>query len=220
MSLTFVIADIHGCADLLDLALLEISKKAVSGTVIFLGDYVDRGPDSRRVIETLMRGPAPGWTWKCLKGNHEDMMEECISGHEIAWWKRNGGSATLESYAGHDADLYKHLSWIKELPRIYNDSYRVYVHAGVSETFDLNMQPEAMTQWYRYPDKSNVGYRGMHVVHGHTADAHGPELYSNRTNLDIWAVGTGVMAIGVFDDEKAGGPIDVLYVSNVDHSLT
>lgn len=213
MSLTFAVADLHGRHDLLTLALQAIAARAETGTVVFLGDYVDRGPESRRVLATLIAGPPEGWRWICLKGNHEEMFLECVGGHEIDWWKKNGGGATLDSYRGHDAELLKHLGWLRALPRLHHDAHRVYVHAGLSETFDLDQQPEAMTQWYRYPHRSNCGYRGRHVVHGHDANPDGPERYSNRTNLDTWAVGSGRLVVGVFDDDLPGGPIDLIEVT-------
>lgn len=213
MNLTFAVPDIHGRHDLLTLALREIEAWAKEGTVVFLGDYVDRGPASRLVLATLLAGPPEGWRWICLRGNHEEMFTECIGGHEIDWWKRNGGGATLDSYQGHDDELAAHLAWIKTLPRLHHDAHRVYVHAGVSETFDLDRQPEAMLQWFRYPDRCNIGYRGRHVVHGHDANRNGPECYGNRTNLDTWAVVTGCLTVGVFDDDLPGGPIDVIRIS-------
>ena len=106
MSKTYVIADLHGRADLLDLALEAIRQRAaaVSGeksTVITLGDYIDRGPQSRQVIECLMSVQVIHGPLICLKGNHEDIMWQTIRKPlSPQWWFSNGGAATLTSYGG------------------------------------------------------------------------------------------------------------------------
>jgi serine/threonine protein phosphatase 1 len=98
------------------------------------------------------------------------------------------------------------------LPRLVHDTHRVYVHAGVDETYNLNDQSEQVTQWFRYPLGADIGYRDQHVVHGHTPKKHGPELYSNRTNLDTGAYKRGVLFVGVFDDDIGGGPVELIKV--------
>jgi len=100
MSKTYVIADIHGRYDLLSLALERIEANQSGGTVVFTGDYVDRGPASKQVMRRLMSGPfGDHWTWVCLKGNHEDMMVAACRGiADIGWWIGNGGSQTLQSF--------------------------------------------------------------------------------------------------------------------------
>ncbi|MFG1479841.1 metallophosphoesterase [Xanthobacter sp. V4C-4] len=102
MSLTFAIADLHGRADLLEAALAAIEARVASGTVVFLGDDVDRGPKSKQVIARLVAGPSQGWEWVCLRGNHEEMMLRALTGCEAVFierklWMSNGGDATLRS---------------------------------------------------------------------------------------------------------------------------
>jgi serine/threonine protein phosphatase 1 len=208
----FVIPDIHGRLDLLENALTLIEQREPAGTVIFTGDYVDRGHDSRGVIERLIAGPPDGWRWVCLRGNHEDMMLETLRAPlDPGWWIGNGGGATVASYSAEFPNA--HLDWIAALPRVWSDAHRVYVHAGVGEQYDLDAQPEQMTQWFRYPEGADIGYRGKHVVHGHTPRKNGPELYQHRTNLDTGAYATGRLCVGVFDLSKPGGPIEVLPVT-------
>lgn len=213
--LTFVVPDLHGRYDLLKLALRKIADYATTGKVVFTGDYVDRGPDSRSIVVNMIAGPPEGWSWVNLRGNHEDMMAECAllppTADNYHWWLSNGGKATLDSYVGHH-DIVEHIEWMKNLPTIHHDAYRVYVHAGVSESYDIDQQPESITQWYRYPPRADIGYRGRHVVHGHTIVLN-PELYTNRTNLDTGAVFHGLLFVGVFHDEIPGGPIDLIEVS-------
>ena len=93
MSKTYVIADLHGRFDLLEMALVCIAKRAEPpATLVTLGDYVDRGPDSRKIIERLMAGLGPdGWRLICLKGNHEDIMwQTCRQLPDVNWWLKIG----------------------------------------------------------------------------------------------------------------------------------
>src|SRR6476620_12494667 len=101
MSLTYAIPDIHGRSDLLEAAIAKISEhsQGVSATVVTLGDYVDRGPSSRQVIDRLIDWRADNLTLVNLKGNHEAMMwETCNNLAELSWWIKNGGDQTLASY--------------------------------------------------------------------------------------------------------------------------
>lgn len=210
----FAIADLHGRADLLQNAVYKLETTYTSGTVVFLGDYVDRGPDSKGVLDILMRGPRmpDKWTWIIIRGNHEDMMLECHqqSSSQHSWWISHGGDATLKSFGG--SIPIKYLEWVDELPRLYWDDHHVFTHAGVLESHPLDDQPNGITQWYRYPSLANVGWNGKHVVHGHTKRKV-PELYENRTNLDGGAYSNGILYVGVFEEDKATGPIKVLEVT-------
>lgn len=215
---TLVIPDLHGRFDLLEKALHLIESTFKEGTVIFLGDYVDRGPDSYKVINRLIEGSHTALIFKFLCGNHEDMMLDACVNNIADGWILNGGLETLKSY-NNAKDCYdvkvvpqKHIDWLLTLPDVLYDEHRVYVHAGVSESYSLSNQPETMTKWFRYPDGADVGWNGKHVVHGHTPKLYGPELYTNRTNLDVGATFTGKLVIGVFDDNIAGGPVDLLWI--------
>lgn len=211
---TFVVPDIHGRRDLLDAAIDEIEKTAHKGKVIFLGDYVDRGPDSKGVIDRLMEGPSDpeAWEWVFLKGNHEDMLLDCWDDVESdgQWWRTHGGDYTMASYDGTIPQ--EHLDWIAALDDLHSDDHRVYVHAAVSETASLSEQTEAMLRWYKYPQGADVGWNNHHIVHGHVAST-GPELLTNRTNLDAGAYFTGAIYIAMFDDAVAGGPVRHGYVN-------
>lgn len=222
MSRTYAIADLHGRYDLLDAALCQIEARE-PGRVVFLGDYVDRGPQSRQIIERLMAGPPPGWRWVCLQGNHEAMMLACIADpSKLRWWIGNGGGQTLISY-GHPtqgkADVSvvpaAHLRWLRDLPMLHYDLHRVFVHAGVDPTRGLDDQTEARLQWYLYPDGLDIGHGERHVVHGHHQFYDGPILLKNRSDLDTFAWHTGRIVVGVFDDEKPGGPVEIIEVVGV-----
>lgn len=206
MSKTFVITDLHGRYDLMMAALERIDAGSPSGgTVIFLGDYVDRGPQSMQIVEAIMDGPNDDrWRWVCLKGNHEDMMVGTLGGPDEDWWLGNGGTSTVLSYGGDIPD--DHLQFLSGLRKWHEDDHRVYVHAAVDPSKPLNEQSDAMLLWSRYQHNHDEGYNGKHVVHGHTPVADGPVCLANRTNLDTGAVFTGRLVVAIFDDEIPGGP--------------
>ena len=211
MSQTYVIADLHGRFDLLEKALSAIEERQRDGgTIIFLGDYIDRGPQTRQVVERLIGGPPAGWRWIKLKGNHEDMMVQCYARPNASWWLGNGGDHTLTSYGGQIPG--EHLSWAKNLALLHVDAHRVYVHAGVDPTRPLDQQDETTLLWLRYPPNEDIHFGDLHIVHGHTPHKDGPELFSGRTNLDTGAVLYGRLVVGIFDDEKAGGPIGLIEI--------
>ena len=216
---TYVIADLHGRFDLLDIALSKIEANA-PGTIVFTGDYVDRGPQSREIVERLMRGPiVAGWKWVCLKGNHEDMMRRAYGDPgDVEWWVENGGDQTLASYGWREGEAAKpagfvpqaHVDWIANLPLCHLDKYRIYVHAGLDHSRSLVGQTAQILMWKRYLPQEVTEYHGRHVVHGHQASPDGPELYSGRSNLDTAAYYTARLVVGVFDDDKAGGPTSLI----------
>lgn len=211
MSHTYVIADLHGRFDLMELALARVEKSHLSGgTVVFLGDYIDRGPQSRQVIDRLIAGPPKGWKWVTLKGNHEDLLIQCYGSPDPGWWLGNGGVQTLASYGGKIPA--EHIDWAKKLPVVHADQHRVFVHAGVEPSRPLDAQGEAVLLWMRYPDNADISYPGLHIVHGHTPHKYGPELYPGRTNLDTGAVFYGRLCVGIFDDDKPGGPVGFIDV--------
>jgi len=215
MSKTYAIADLHGRFDLLEIALARITERAEPpATVVTLGDYVDRGPDSRKIVERLMAGLGrDGWRLICLRGNHEDIMwQTCRRLPDVDWWLTNGGGATLISYGqqvGDQADVAvvpaSHLDWVERLPLMYVDTHRVFVHAGLDPNCPLDEQDAEDVVWKIYPDDDDSGHFQRHVVHGHHQHPHGPIFKKNRTNLDTLAWYTGRLAIGVFDDAE---PVD------------
>jgi serine/threonine protein phosphatase 1 len=229
LPLTYVIADLHGRYDLLEKALSAIAGRAtLPATLVTLGDYVDRGPASRQIIERLRAGLGhPDWTLVCLKGNHEDIMyRTCRKPISPGWWLLNGGGDTLLSY-GHPPEgaidcscVPDHdLDWIKGLPLLHVDKHRVYVHAGLDRDLDLNKQKSVKDVdgnlemlWKIYADEDEGGHRHRHVVHGHHQHPW-PVLKTRRTNLDTFAWYTGRLVVGIFDDKKPGGPVDLIQVT-------
>jgi serine/threonine protein phosphatase 1 len=213
MTKTYAVADLHGRFDLLEAAFSAISSHAKDEPfkIVTLGDYVDRGPQSRQIIEHLIAAQSAGMKLICLKGNHEDMMHETLTVPlDPNWWVGNGGETTLKSYNNEVPST--HLHWIKNLPTTHIDEHRVFVHAGVDPTRALDEQTEEFMLWYRYSDGADIGHGDRHVVHGHTPNPRGPEKLEHRTNLDTYAWKTGRLVVAVFDDAKSGPATEYIEV--------
>jgi serine/threonine protein phosphatase 1 len=215
MSLTYVIPDIHGRDDLLGEALAGIAAHSHcdAGVIVTIGDYVDKGLESKQVIDRLKSGVA-GWRLVALKGNHDAMMVEALRNPaKMDSWLGKGGDAALASYGGDPAAVpHTHIAWLDQLRRMYLDAHRLYVHAGVDPDIPLDRQSETTLLTKRYPKGFSGGYGERHVVHGHDNDPDGPLLFEGRTNLDTAAWRTGRLTVGVFDDDRAGGPVDFIVV--------
>ena len=228
--LIFAIGDIHGRLDLTTAALEAIEERAAAAEsfrVIFLGDYVDRGPESRGVVELMMK-LSRDHRYVCLKGNHEAMMLLCLSGgttDDYGHWMDNGGRQTIESYGAQDWDdaiaavPAEHLRWMRSLPLTSGDGHRIYVHAGLMPGAPFDRQTEQSCLWIRERFlKAHAHQFDGHIVHGHTPQWAGkpqpgePELLSHRTNLDLAAYSTGRLCVGVFDADRPGGPVEMIMV--------
>jgi serine/threonine protein phosphatase 1 len=219
MSRTYAVPDLHGRCDLLNAAIEKIldNSRGDTAKLITLGDYVDRGPHSRQVMERLVNWSSEELPLVALKGNHEAMMWECCRNlSDIDWWLKNGGDRTVASYGEGMLESLAvpaaHLDWIAKLPSVYADQHRIFVHAGVDPTRPLGQQTDQILLWKRYPEGFRNGFGKHHVVHGHDAKVDGPVLTKGRTNLDTLAWKTGRLVVGVFDDALPGGPIEILEI--------
>ena len=215
MSLTYVIPDIHGRYDLLADALAQISahSRGEAGVLVTIGDYVDKGPESKQVVDRLLGG-VEAWNFVALKGNHDAMMVEALRDPaKMAAWIEKGGDAALASYGGDPAAVpQSHIAWLDQLRLMHVDAHRLYVHAGVDPEIPLDRQSEETLLWKRYPRGYAGGFANLHVVHGHDNNPEGPLLYEGRTNLDTLAWRTGRLTIGIFDDDRPGGPVDFIMI--------
>jgi len=215
----YAVGDIHGRLDLLD-RLLDLiqSDSEVRGSartqLVFLGDYVDRGSDSKGVVSRLISDPPPGFTRLCLKGNHEAMLLAFLDepGAGVNWL-HNGGNETLLSYGvehriirgaffpGRDGLVAAnaafrallpedHLHFYRSLERCFHSGGYFFAHAGVRPGVALDSQNENDLIWIRDEFLRHLGDFGAVVVHGHTP-AHAPEELHNRIGIDTLAFRTG-----------------------------
>lgn len=203
----YVIPDIHGQYAMLDEALARIEREGgADARIVFLGDYVDRGPDSRRVIDLLMQGQAQGRDWVTLRGNHDQMFLDFLdhgridnprfSKPDYTWLHpRLGGMETLASYGvtasattPNHADAVAavppaHRAWLAQLPYQHLTPEILFVHAGIAPGVALEQQVAEDMIWIREPFLSSRAVHPRLVVHGHTALEH-PAHFGNRIDLD------------------------------------
>ena len=219
----YAVGDIHGMHDsllrMLDLIDLHLAAYPPSGPVteIFLGDYVDRGPDSFGVIETLL-APRDNRQRICLLGNHEDAMMGALNdAHLVHRWLTFGGEATCLSYgldvdvAGRDPQALQpwlnsalptaHRDFLFSLPRQVEIGGVLFVHAGIRPGVPLGEQDPHDLIWIREEFLDYGGPLPMHVVHGHTPVSE-PEHHPFRTNIDTGAVFGGALTAAVMEGEE------------------
>lgn len=192
---TIAIGDIHGCLAALDALLGEINP-GPEDVLVTLGDYVDRGPDSRGVLERLLelRGRTALVT---LLGNHEEMMLRVLSGEAPAtWWLRYGGAETLDSY-GFDGDLSvvpeAHTALLESCKDWHETEGCFFVHANYVADEPLDHQPAEALRWLslleKFPDRHTSGKT---AVLGHTAQKHGEVLDAGYLKcIDTYCHGGG-----------------------------
>ena len=232
LHLTYAVGDVHGCYDLVRRCLDAIARHARSRphTIVFLGDYIDRGPDAKRTLDVLIAYRSSALI-VCLMGNHEQMLLDCVdtrSPQRWPQWLHLGGINTLLSFGIEDTRVQAleqipkaYLDWMRNRPRMAEDAHRIYVHAGIAPERELIDQDDTDLLWIRGPfvrARAEAFVERRHVVHGHTPVWEGkpeaaiPELLVHRTNLDTGAYATGVLTVGVFDSDRWGGVVDLLSI--------
>jgi serine/threonine protein phosphatase 1 len=206
----YAVGDVHGRFDLLQAMAARIGRDITASPAretleIFIGDYVDRGPQSRDVVEWLMQAPPLGDRRICLLGNHEDMLLDALADPAgLTSWLFNGGDATLASYgvtrlpsapgamweACVAAIPQRHREFLAALPRTVAFGSYFFVHAGIDPSRPLAEQDQQDLIWIREPFLNSSVDFGRIVVHGHTPVA-APDIRDNRINIDTGAVFTG-----------------------------
>ncbi|WP_338045704.1 metallophosphoesterase family protein [Oleisolibacter albus] len=220
----YVIGDIHGRLDLLQCLLDRIqADMAASGadlhhTLIFLGDYVDRGPDSSGVLSLLSGAPPPGFGAVHLKGNHEEAMLAFLDDPQQGEdWVRFGGQTTLASYgivrppamtvssflAKARPHLVRtipgrHLAFLRGLRTSLRFGDYLFVHAGIRPGLPLAQQDSNDLLWIREPFLKSGTDHGVVVVHGHTI-VDKPDIRTNRIGIDTGAYATGCLTCLVLE---------------------
>jgi serine/threonine protein phosphatase 1 len=210
----YAVGDIHGRADLLFDVMQRIDQDTYQRPIphaieVYLGDYIDRGPDSKAVIELLahrlVRRSAI-----CLRGNHESILENVLNGaptrSELFHWMRLGGADTLASYGitvpaplPDPAELQQaframvprtHTLLLECLRDTFSCGDYLFVHAGIKPGRAISDQTQDDLLWIRDEFLDSDADHGQIVVHGHTPVQH-LDIRSNRINIDTGAVWTG-----------------------------
>lgn len=208
----YAVGDIHGMAAMLDAALAKLTEiLRPSDPVVFLGDYIDRGPDSDGVLKRLIRFRKQHPASIFLRGNHEDLLLRAHQGdrRREEMWLLSGGMTTLSSFG-----VPANADWKRKFPRwalefltatqvaIKTEQYH-FVHAGVVPFgVETEVEPDLDPRlWIRDPFIRYGNSPGRIVVFGHTPQAdHRPLIHTNKVGLDTGACQGGRLSIGGFDD--------------------
>jgi len=188
----FVIADIHGCCRTFRHLIFNRLKLTREDSLVLLGDYIDRGPDSKGVLDTIIELNKSGYTVIPILGNHEDMLLNAVDANGMDEWLDNGGRNTLDSYGvNHPSELpVDHLEFMRNLPEVYVTDFHVFVHAGLNFWLvdPLKETKRQFKLWSRLGhsvDQDKIG--GRKLVVGHTIctlDEIRKSLKRNRIRLD------------------------------------
>ena len=216
-TVTYAIGDIHGRLDLMDTLLAAVeadaAERGAGAKIVFTGDYVDRGPASRGVVERIMAGPRrAGDRFVPLRGNHDDLFVTAVTrGDVLPDWAWTLYTHTVESYGlavdrlrGRDAELRRHAAFLASLPLTHDDGTHLFVHAGIRPGVPLERQdPEDLT-WIREEFLTFDGLLPRRVVHGHTIMGDHPVVTANRISIDTGAYRSGILTAAVLDPEASG----------------
>lgn len=211
----YVVGDVHGRVELLTRLLETIrhdaSREHASRRVlIFLGDYVDRGPQSRQVIELLLADPAPEFETVFLKGNHESWLLEFLKNAQVGeHWIAGGGWATLHSYGvekpvraltAESLDSLRkafaavfpdqHRTFLSELAIVHVEGDYAFAHAGIRPGVAIAEQREEDMLWGHKDFIDDTRDHGKVIVHGHWYTPE-PDFRDNRIGIDTGAFATG-----------------------------
>jgi diadenosine tetraphosphatase ApaH/serine/threonine PP2A family protein phosphatase len=221
----YAVGDIHGRADLLEVLLGRIDADLMKNPIprsiqVFLGDYIDRGPESRQVLDQLVARKTAHQT-VFLRGNHEALLTEFILNPTILKdWQRLGGLETLMSYgivpllnpspagrielaAALDQALTEtHRQFLSDLELSFTFGDYFFVHAGVRPGIPLAKQREEDLLWIRQDFLHYENDFSKIIIHGHTPVPQ-PEMRANRINIDTGAYATGQLTCLVLEDDIA-----------------
>lgn len=213
----YVIGDVHGCFDLLTELFVMIDEEQerlppMRTHVVFLGDLIDRGPDSRRVLDLVRWAAHNKVRVLALKGNHEEVLVDAWRGNRdaLAGWLEFGGVETLLSF-GVDAALIdlgaldrmaallreavpvEIIEWLDALPLLWESGDYAFVHAGIRPGLPLGRQEAGDLLWIRDEFLDFAGEHERVIVHGHTISPT-VEIRTNRIGIDTGAYQTGVLS--------------------------
>ena len=219
----YAIGDVHGQLDLLERAIQaidrDVAERGGTALTVTLGDYIDRGPQSRGVIERLSVNPFPT-LYVALKGNHETLLEAFLADPSVgAHWRRLGGLETIASFGVpvqqlmlgrnyedaaaqlRQALTQQHRDFLASLKTSVVVGRYFLCHAGVRPGVPLDRQREDDLLWIRDEFLNSTEDFGKIVVHGHTPVAE-PEVLPNRINIDTGAFMTGRLTCVVLEKDR------------------
>ena len=218
----YCVGDIHGHVDLLnqvaDWIAADLARAPIAAATIFLGDYIDRGPDSRGVVERLSRGDFPTPV-RALRGNHEEMLLTFLENEaSMEAWRRYGGLETLHSYGVPVMQVMRGQGFgaarsalLENMPARHLEFYRAteffaeagdyfFCHAGVRPGVPLEAQDPGDLMWIREEFIRYPGVFPKRIVHGHTPVSV-PMVLPDRVNIDTGAYASGALTCAALEGD-------------------
>jgi len=189
----FAIGDIHGCAGKLKALMDKIPIDYANDHLVFIGDYIDRGPSSFEVVDYLVDLKHRHPEIVFLKGNHEDMLQKYLAGSDRFTYLFNGGQQTLDSYLNRQNKTEfspipsDHLEFYKSLVLYYQTEDYIFVHAGIRPKIPLEKQNPDEILWIREDFIHSKMDFGKRVIFGHTPYSE-PLVQPNKIGIDTGAV--------------------------------
>jgi serine/threonine protein phosphatase 1 len=208
LSKTCIIGDIHGCLKSLQKLLKLVEKEA--DTFVFLGDYIDRGSESKEVIEYILKFKKTHREVITLLGNHEIMLINYLRGYDDGTFMRAGGKETLISYGikpktkpEKAVKLFpeEHMNFFQELPLLWENEHGIYVHAGIEPGVHLTRQVSSYCLWTRDEFIRSPYKFSKPVVFGHTVFRE-PLVQENKIGIDTGAVYGGKLTALLLPEKK------------------
>jgi len=204
---TIVVGDIHGCYNELVKLIDSLKEKelydAETDKIIFLGDYIDRGNQSREVISYIRAMQENNDNVIALMGNHENMLLDYMDGYSRDWLY-NGCDSTVNSYNNHEDELASDIEWMENLPVYFEDDNFIYVHAGIDKGVSIDEQSEMTMLWTRDEFIWDSTEYDKKVIFGHT-----PTQTINKDSKPIMTVGGD---IGIDTGCVFGGKLTALVI--------
>ncbi len=200
----FVISDIHGCVETFRFLLEARIKLNKSDQLYLLGDYIDRGPSSKEVIDLIIDKQQEGYQIIALKGNHEQLMQEALIGkRHLKRWLVYGGDATMESFGIEDINKLdkKYMDFIEGLEYYVETENCYLVHAGFNFEAENIFDDQVAMLWARQYEVKPELLNNKTLIHGHTPIEFGfitksIELRSEIIDLDNGCVYTNLPGLG------------------------
>ncbi|MDY6903879.1 MAG: metallophosphoesterase family protein [Thermodesulfobacteriota bacterium] len=190
MGKIFAVGDIHGCFDKLKHLMDRVPINYDEDTLVFLGDYIDRGNDSYKVVDYLIDLKKKHNDIVFLKGNHETMLFRYLSGEDEATFLYNGGEQTLKNYFNENGRIVippAHIDFYRSLQPYYETDDYIFVHAGMRANIPIHKQSESDLLWIRRPFIDSDYDFGKRVIFGHTPFPQAL-IHDNKIGIDTGAV--------------------------------
>lgn len=207
MSSRWIVPDIHGCAKTLRVLVENLLKLSKNDKLYLLGDYIDRGPNGKGVLDYIMHLQAEGYDVSCIKGNHEDLCVKAFEADqkkklfgfkhtEQKAWEAVGAVETLKSFGvKHPREIPQHyITWMKACPVYIELEDYILVHAGMNFSVKNPFEDEHGMMWTRHFKVDFKKSHGKKIIHGHI-----PVDYSfidvvirNNENYDFIALDNGI----------------------------